>query len=713
MSNLTKFAKNEDIFYNTGSMKYIRSSFFFFIALPMLVFAQYSQQILRESLSTQELDTGIALFNERRYAAAIQAFEKSIAHEPRNYAARYRLGLAYLYAGYPQNAASSWEGLVSIGAADYQVTSKLNEVYSMLSETELEVMPLDYTFTGYFDGFTQAAHRLQRGSFVTYDELTDRKFISSFATGGVLELDGLNIIRREYGRRFLFPSVLKNPTGIVTTSNLLYVADFQQDKIFIFNRDITGSLNKSFGEKGAGYGQLSGVMGLGLGKEGYIYVVNSGNARIDRFTQDGTFVSTFGGEYLFRPTDIEITDTHIYVTDISVDGRGRLIVFNNEGRFIKMVGSELLQEPRGLFLDDDNLYISDARGGLYIYDIAQDFFRSFMVQDNRLSSPFDLIKDKDGVIMRTDFNSQVMALYAPSSVLYANLNVDLVQMNTDNYPYMYAVVRVRHQDGTPFMGLTPEEFSIKEFNTPMERPVVSGTEKYREKLLLSFIIDGSSAYQQYMPQFEYFFKSIVSNLNGDDRFGMVIADDQPEYFTVTNAAILNAWNFITNRRPAQPEPQMMDQIIYDETTKLFNNLRNRALIVFTEGSGDLNTTYGADVLSAYAERNNIPIYVINSTGKNEAVWKLLAQSTHGRYFDARRDAAAIVNLVDTIKKSPPLEYLLEYQSSILPEAKTWVDWTLDINRAGITGRAVSGYYRPIRLAKPVNIQDSFFPSSKE
>ncbi|MGL5721419.1 MAG: hypothetical protein ACRCY4_03340 [Brevinema sp.] len=694
-------------------MKYSRFSFFFFIALPILVFAQYSQQILRESLSSQELDTGIVLLNERRYAAAIQAFEQSLAHEPRNHAARYRLGLAYLYAGYPQNAASSWEGLAAIGAADYQVTSKINEIYASLSKTELENVPLDYTFTSYYDGFSQAAHRLQRGSFLAYDELTDRKFISSFGTGGVLELDGMNTILREYGRRFLFSSILKRPTGIVATSNSLYVADFQQDKIFIFNRDLTGSLKTSFGEKGSAYGQLSGVMGLTLGKEGYLYVVNGGNARVDRFTPDGAYVSTFGEGYLFRPTDIEISDTHIYVSDISADGQGRLLVFDNEGRFIQSVGSDLLQEPRGLFQEDSILYVSDARGGLYIYDMEQEFFRSFMVRDDRLSLPFDLIKDKDGVIMRTDFNSQVMALYAPSSVLYANLNVDLVQMNTDNYPYLYAVVRVRNQDGAPFTGLTPEEFTIKEFNVPAERPVVSGTEEYRRKLLLGFIVDGSSSYQSYMPQLEYFFKNIVSNLSGDDRFSVVVADSQPERYPVTNAAILNAWNFITNRTPSQEEPQLLDQIIYDETTALFNNLRNRALIIFTEGGGDLNSAYGPDVLTAYAERNNIPLYIINSTGKNEAIWRQLAQSTHGRYFDARRDAADVVALVDTIKNSPPLEYLIEYQTTVVPEAKTWIDWTLDINRAGITGRAVSGYYRPSRLAKPVNLEDSFLPPSTE
>ncbi|MGL5722440.1 MAG: tetratricopeptide repeat protein, partial [Brevinema sp.] len=306
-------------------MKQIRISFFF-LALPVLVFAQYSQQILRESLSTQELDTGIALFNERRYAAAIQAFEQALAHEPRNHAARYRLGMAYLYAGYPQNAASSWEALNAVGAADYQVISKLNEIYSTLSETELESVPLDYTFTGYYDGFSQAAHRLQRSAFVTYDTLGDRKFISSFGTGGVLELDGMNSILREYGRRFLRPAILKNPTGVVATSNSLYVADFQQDKIFVFNRDLTGSLKTSFGQKGPDYGQLSGVMGLSIGREGHLYVVNGGNARIDRFTTEGIYVSTFGEGYLFRPTDIEITDTRIYVTDISVDGQGRLMI---------------------------------------------------------------------------------------------------------------------------------------------------------------------------------------------------------------------------------------------------------------------------------------------------------------------------------------------------------------------------------------------------
>lgn len=714
---MKKFAKKGEIPYNFIDMKQIKlffsSLFFLVLATSGTLSAQYSSKLIQESFSLQEMEAGIALFNERRYAAAIQAFEQALAYEPLNHAARYRLGLAYLHAGYAQNAAASWEALVSAGVADYQVVSKLNELYYHMSMDKGYRPPPAYVFTGYYDGFTQAAHTLLRSSFIAYDRAADRKFISSFGTGLVLELDGLNGIRQKYGSRFLWSPRMKNPTGIAVLSNSIYVADFALDKIFVFNRDIVGSYETSFGEKGAGYGQLSGVMGLAFGADGYLYVVNGGNARIDRFTAEGTYVSSFGEGRLFRPTDIIIEDNTIFVSDITGSGLGRVLEFDGDGIFRREIGTDILRQPRGLFLDGSILYISDAKLGLQLYDRVQNTFQGFVVGDDRLAYPFDVIKDKDGVIVRTDFNTQVMGIYAPAPVLYANLSVDLVQVNTENYPYIYSLLRVRNRDGTPLTGLNAEEFTVKEFNAPVDRPVIKGTEVYREKLLLNFVIDGSQAAQAYLPQMEYFFKSIVSNLNGDDRMQISVADETPARMAAENANALRTWDFITNRQARMPEAQAMDTLIYDDIGSLFNNLRNRALIIFTEGGGDLNASYGPDVLSLYAERNSIPLYVINLSGKNENQWRRLAEFTHGAYFDAKKDAAKIIGLAQTIRTSPPLEYLIEYQSTPVPAVKTWIDLIIDIDRAGITGRVIDGYYRPITVAKPVDLQESFFGKPKK
>ena len=45
-------------------------------------------------------------------------------------------------------------------------------------------------------------------------------------------------------------------------------------------------------------------------------------------------------------------------------------------------------------------------------------------------------------------------------------------------------------------------------------------------------------------------------------------------------------------------------------------------------------------------------------------------------------------------------------------AKTWIDLTIDINRTGISGRVIDGYYRPLGAGKPVDLQENFFGKPK-
>ncbi len=688
------------------------------IAILILFFTffapSYSQNVFNISLSTQEMQNGIELFNQRKYTVAIQAFELALAYEPLNHAAKYRLGLAYLYAGYVQNATRTWEELVRLGVADYQVIEKLNNLYFRMSIDENYDYEDPYIFREYYDGFTQGGHSIFRSSFITYDPVRDLKYVSSTGKKQVVVLDNGNNIIASHGARFFLPNYLEMPMGTAIYNGFLYVADYKKNEIFVFNRDEFGTLSTRFGETGAGANQLSGPMGITISDDQYLYIVDNGNNRIQKFLPDGTHIYNFGSQYLYRPTDIKIKDGIIYVTDIDKTRQGRLVLFDTGGNFITNIGEDFLKEPRGLFLEENKLHISDSSGYVYIYDTLTKKTSTFL-DGSKLVSPFDIVKGKDKILWRTDMNSEKLAIYTPLQGIYGNIDLDITQILTDQYPYVYALIRARTKDNDPVTRITKEELTLTEFDQPVKNLLI--TETPRDKMKLSIIVDRSIASQPYTPQLEYYLKSFLSNTTGDDIIDIVLVDDDKTIRSGEQvASVSRAWNFITNYQPVSPVPQVWDIPIYDSITKLLNNLRNRAIIIFTSGESYQGafSEYSIDIIKTYADQNNIPIYVVNFGGKNVSTWSQMAKESHGQYFDANSHADEILHLHTIIKESTPLEYLIEYEALNYSDVPNlWVEMDLHLERFGISGATTGGYYVPTPKRSVINIHEDFFPPATE
>lgn len=687
-------------------LKYIKVFILIFITIYL---PTYSQNVVNLGLSTQELKNGISLFNDRQYSAAIQAFELALSYEPSNYAAKYRLGLAFLYAGYTESAAKTWKELVDLGVADHQLIEQLNSLTFNLAK-DIDYHYTDpYVFRKYYDGLTESAHDILRSSFIIYDQLEDKKYISSTAVGTVVEMNSANKILNRYGKKFLVENILKMPTGIALYSNQLYVADYKKNQIFVFDRNLSGSLARSFGQTGYLSNQMLGPMGIVFSEDEYLYIVDNGNHRILKYLPDGTYVSAFGKNFLYRPTDIVAYQEYIFVTDISQNNIGRVAQFDRQGNFIQYIGTEFLKEPRGLFLDNDQLYISDVQNSLYIYNITQNVSYSLIANEEKLAYPFDIIKDKDSILWRTDFNSQKIAIYTPLQGIYGNIVMNVTQILTDQYPYIYALVRARNKDGSPLVGINSGELKISEFDMPVSGISVTGTEKARSNLLTHMLIDRSMLSEKFMPQLEYYVKTFLSNNSGQDLIEVSLIDDKVYRSARMPASVSKIWSFITNHKPIAPMPGEWDQPIYDSITSLLNNLRNRSVVIFTsgEGSNKAFTTYGSDVIKSYADMNSIPIYVINFSSQNIEFWQKIARLSHGKYYNSMKDAREILKLYNTIKTSTPLEYLVEYDAYNYSDVPgLWVDLTIQLNRFGVNGAVISGYYvpTPMPFKKNIDIQ---------
>ncbi|MCF8145711.1 MAG: hypothetical protein K9N21_17510 [Deltaproteobacteria bacterium] len=133
----------------------------------------------------------------------------------------------------------------------------------------------------------------------------------------------------------------------------------------------TGRLLSKFGEKGIGDGQFTWCSGLALDLNSNLYVVDAWNQRIQKFDSDGNFILKWGSA---GTGDGQFNFTSGYLFDIAFDNFGSVYVadtgnqriqkFTADGQFIKKwpirTGQEGFGSPTGVAVDGEgNVYVVD------------------------------------------------------------------------------------------------------------------------------------------------------------------------------------------------------------------------------------------------------------------------------------------------------------------------------------------------------------------
>jgi DNA-binding beta-propeller fold protein YncE len=165
-------------------------------------------------------------------------------------------------------------------------------------------------------------------------------------------------------------SVAVDPDG-----TRIYVVDIggtssNEHRIRVFDAH-SGQHLLDIGKRGSGEGELNLPRDAQVSaKDGLLYVVDSGNFRVEVFTRDGKFVRAFGqlglqmGNFS-RPKEIAIDPSgNVYVVDA---GFGNAQIFNPEGQLLLPLGSRGPGDrpghymlPSGVAVDEDGrVYIAD------------------------------------------------------------------------------------------------------------------------------------------------------------------------------------------------------------------------------------------------------------------------------------------------------------------------------------------------------------------
>jgi DNA-binding beta-propeller fold protein YncE len=223
-----------------------------------------------------------------------------------------------------------------------------------------------------------------------------------------------------------------NPRNVAVGSDgAVYVADGGNHRIQKFTSDgefVTawGHMCRMFeGQAGCveadGAGGFYDPWGLAVDQDGYVYVADTWNHRVQKFTSDGAFVTMWGthgvqedaagGEGLFwGAREIAIgSDGLIYVSDT---GNKRIQVFTPDGQFLTQWGGKGLaegrmDEPVGLAVaPDGRSYVADTwNQRIQVFD-AQHFYSNMWEVDSWYGQSLEnkpyLALDGEGRVYVTD-----------------------------------------------------------------------------------------------------------------------------------------------------------------------------------------------------------------------------------------------------------------------------------------------------------------------
>lgn len=191
---------------------------------------------------------------------------------------------------------------------------------------------------------------LFNGAVSVFDK--DGKFISYFAEKSPKE------------KTFVMPA------GLYINDDKVYVTDVKKHQVMMF--DTNGKLLKTLGKPGrAKPGEFMAPNAVTTDKEGNLYVVDTGNQRVQVFDKTGKFKMFINGSK-------DGTGQSVFVNPrgIGVDSNGNLFavsnlthyiyVFDKTGKQIYVFGGQgdmdkQFSLPNGLFIDDrDQIYITDT-----------------------------------------------------------------------------------------------------------------------------------------------------------------------------------------------------------------------------------------------------------------------------------------------------------------------------------------------------------------
>ena len=201
-------------------------------------------------------------------------------------------------------------------------------------------------------------------------------YIQVFNSNGAKKLQIAYNVKRNAG-----DGQLSCPFGLTILDEVLYVVDSGNHRVQKFT--LTGETLGQFGSKGSGEGQFNTPRGICSDGRGQLLVADNGNNRVQIFTVDGTFVRSVSCGDSSGPFDVAVDNSgKIHVT---LNSSNCIAVYSYNGERLSTYGddgfcSEEVTSPTGITIDAEGYcYVSSASDGGYIFDPKRNWKSKFTI----------------------------------------------------------------------------------------------------------------------------------------------------------------------------------------------------------------------------------------------------------------------------------------------------------------------------------------------
>ncbi len=251
--------------------------------------------------------------------------------------------------------------------------------------------------------------------------------VAVFAAAGVFAA----IPTAELRPLFTLSEGLALPSDVaVGRDGRIYVVDSGNHRIAVFQRG--GKRLFVFGGRGSGADQLRDPVGIGIDPSGQVYVADKGNHRIQIFSADGAHVRALavkaGGKNV-APVDVAVdaTGKTVYVTGNS---NHKVMAFSPDGRLLHQWGGEGVN--RGEFRYPATVAVG-IDGRVYVVDVL-----NTRVQVRDPDGSFYTVGEW-GVLPGQLFRPKGVALDRRGRVYVSDSYLDVVQVFNSAYQFLYVL----------------------------------------------------------------------------------------------------------------------------------------------------------------------------------------------------------------------------------------------------------------------------------